>query len=168
MTMALQLVILLHLIPQRHCKVLTPGLSIDNEIIYPNQPVMYDVQDLIPSHQYEVRISYPASIPTYFTIRVDDGKTNPDHRRLNTEKLIIDGIVTRIYVYAEPEGIAPLIDLKLRPTPYNIVVEELLYGVPISAFRLVFAIITLLGIGWKFVVPWLDRFVVKVQAVKLK
>ncbi|XP_042517272.1 uncharacterized protein LOC122091387 isoform X2 [Macadamia integrifolia] len=52
----------------------------------------YLLSGLKPSRWYEVKISYPASIPTSFTIQLKIGKSdlefNWNRRLLNTEKLI--------------------------------------------------------------------------------
>ncbi|GAB2302660.1 hypothetical protein Dimus_036658 [Dionaea muscipula] len=83
---------------------------------------LYQLQHLKSCTWYEVKISYPASIPAVFSMQLKQGGSDSElntHRKLlNTEKLIFktEGITTTIadqgglyvLVTVEPEGIVAI------------------------------------------------------------
>ncbi|CAN8304584.1 unnamed protein product [Cochlearia groenlandica] len=125
---------------------------------------VYRLQGLKSSSWYEVKISYPASIPAMFSLQLlRDGamglkKVNHMRRRLlNTEKLVFrtesleevsskDGLYVMVTV--EPEGIVAMPDFKERENViYNIVCEEQLLGIPYSSWSVVVLVVLCLVVA---------------------
>ena len=80
-------------------------------------------------------------------------------RRLNTEKIVVSG---------KPEGVSPVIELSKRPTKFNIVLEQLIWGIPTSAFRLILMAGVLLVLGISYGLPLLQNFLVSIQTETFK
>ncbi|XP_042517227.1 uncharacterized protein LOC122091387 isoform X1 [Macadamia integrifolia] len=125
----------------------------------------YLLSGLKPSRWYEVKISYPASIPTSFTIQLKIGKSdlefNWNRRLLNTEKLIFradsrdfNSYKAGMYVLVtvEPSGIVALPHVQERQLViFNIVCDELLLGIPHKAWWV--GILVFLCLGLALVIP---------------
>ncbi|EMS55672.1 hypothetical protein TRIUR3_10103 [Triticum urartu] len=95
------------------------ALSVGDELVGETMPLrhgrrVYRLAGLLPPAWYEVKISYPASIPSSFSIRLvsdpdaveDQGSKN--RRLLNTEKIIFQAESTKpvyVLVTVEPEGV---------------------------------------------------------------
>ncbi|XP_054797426.1 uncharacterized protein LOC129302505 [Prosopis cineraria] len=115
---------------------------------------LYELGDLKPQTWYEVKISYPASIPAGFSIQLDkDMVRNNNRRLLNTEKLIFKTESnldkTRVLVTVEPEGFVAMPHVPDRPSIiFNIVCDELLLGMPHQAWWVVVLAILCLGIAF--------------------
>ncbi|XVE70976.1 hypothetical protein DITRI_Ditri10aG0113100 [Diplodiscus trichospermus] len=119
---------------------------------------VYQLQRLNPLTWYEVKISYPASIPASFALQLKKGNSdsglNRNRRLLNTEKLIfktdsLDMINDQgglyVLVTVEPEGFVAIPNTKEREfIIFNIVCDELLLGIPYKAWWVVlFALLCL-------------------------
>ncbi|KAL5209385.1 hypothetical protein ABZP36_005008 [Zizania latifolia] len=101
---------------------------------------LYRLDGMRPSAWYEVKISYPASIPSSFSIRLvsdpysveDWGSKN--RRLLNTEKIIFKAESSKpvyILVTVEPEGVVAKPNVPERElVMFNIVCDELMLGIP--------------------------------------
>ncbi|EOA36255.1 hypothetical protein CARUB_v10010341mg [Capsella rubella] len=117
---------------------------------------VYKLQGLKSNSWYEVKISYPASIPALFTLQLlKNGvvglKLNQMRRLLNTEKLMFktetleeaknkDGLY--VLVTVEPEGVVAIPKIKERSfIIYNIVCEEQLLGIPYSSWSVVVLVV---------------------------
>ncbi|CAI9259273.1 unnamed protein product [Lactuca saligna] len=119
---------------------------------------VYQLQGLKPNHWYEVKISYPASIPASFSLQLK--KENPNfelkqqRKLLNTEKLIfknddedLQNNQSGMYVMltVETEGVVAIPNGKEREMViYNI-------GIPHKAWWVVMFVIICLGVA--FVIP---------------
>ncbi|XP_076945047.1 uncharacterized protein LOC143615949 [Bidens hawaiensis] len=126
---------------------------------------IYQLQGLTPKTWYEVKISYPASIPASFSLQLKRG--HPDlllkhHRKLlNTEKLIFkyddadlqnDQSETYVVLTVDPEGVVAIPNGKEREMViYNIVCDELVLGIPHEAWWVVILAIVCLGVA--FAIP---------------
>ncbi|XP_039036571.1 uncharacterized protein LOC120173483 isoform X2 [Hibiscus syriacus] len=140
----------------------------------------YKLQGLKSLTWYEVKISYPASIPASFSLQLKKGETDSGlsrkRRLLNTEKLIFktddldainyqDGLY--VLVTVEPEGFVVIPNTKEREfVIYNIVCDELLLGIPYQAWWVVvFVVLCLVSalIIPRYLPPYLllDRNVAK-------
>ncbi|KAJ7546544.1 hypothetical protein O6H91_08G043700 [Diphasiastrum complanatum] len=107
----------------------------------------YEVLGLEQSKSYEVKISYPASIPASFSIQLyNDGSKNLGRRLLNTEKLMFhadahilerssgDAAKAVILVSVRPAGIVAKRNAQEQPYIfYNILCERVHYGIPQQA-----------------------------------
>ncbi|CAM8898759.1 unnamed protein product [Rhodiola kirilowii] len=106
---------------------------------------LYELHGLEPLKWYEVKISYPASIPASFSLRLIRDASDfglPRLRKLlNTEKLIFqnDNSTNEGPLYAlvtvMPEGVVAIPNAKEREfIIFNIVCDELLFGIPYKAW----------------------------------
>ncbi|XP_012070067.1 uncharacterized protein LOC105632325 isoform X1 [Jatropha curcas] len=145
-------------------KVLTVGKELWKETL-PLQmgSRIYQLQGLKSYTWYEVKISYPASIPASFSIKLkkEDADMGIDRNRrlLNTEKLIFktDSLTSNqnksyVLVTVEPEGVVAIPHVPERQfILFNIVCDELLLGIPHKAWWV--AILVLLCLGWALIIP---------------
>ncbi|KAF7139494.1 hypothetical protein RHSIM_Rhsim07G0145000 [Rhododendron simsii] len=108
---------------------------------------------------YEVKISYPASIPSRFSLLLTRGNSslgqNWKRKLLNMEKLIFktdnlelssdqDGMY--VLVTVEPEGVVALPNVQERKEViFNIVCDELLLFIPQHAWWVVILVVLCLG-----------------------
>lgn len=138
-------------------QVLNVGEELTREILPLNMGQrIYELHGLKALRWYEVKISYPATIPASFSIAiVKDNSTkvfNLGRRLLNTEKLIFkaENILTGIsghgricaFVSVQPAGIVAKSHLKEQEfVIFNIVCDELIYGIPIHAWWVGFLVL---------------------------
>lgn len=120
---------------------------------------LYELQGLNSNKWYEVKISYPASIPATFTLQLSKGSSglNVGRKLLNTEKIIFqaDSLQllggkgrTFVLVNVEPEGIVAIPGVKERKhITYNIVCDELLFGIPHQAWYVVVLVVLCLALA---------------------
>ncbi|CAN6286479.1 unnamed protein product [Urochloa humidicola] len=125
-------------------------LSVGKELVAETMPLrhgrrVYRIDGLRPSAWYEVKISYPASIPSSFSIRlVDDpdgaDQSSKNRRLLNTEKIIFKAEGSSpvyVLVTVEPEGVVAKPNVTEREHAlFNIVCDELMLGIPVFAWWL--------------------------------
>ncbi|RLN25284.1 hypothetical protein C2845_PM07G03220 [Panicum miliaceum] len=116
----------------------TRVLSIGKELVGETVPLhhgrlVYRVDGLRPSAWYEVKISYPASIPSSFSIQLVDDPEDADwssknRRLLNTEKIIFKAEGSSpvyVLVTVEPEGVLAKPNVPERELAlFNIVMAE--------------------------------------------
>ncbi|KAG5244228.1 GPI-Mannosyltransferase II co-activator, Pga [Salix suchowensis] len=126
---------------------------------------VYELHGLKSHTWYEVKISYPASIPASFTIQLkkddsDPGMNRVVRRLLNTEKLIFKSDVILdsnqsklcVLVRVEPEGVVAIPNVEERKDiTFNIVCDELLLGIPHKAWWVVVFVLLCLGVA--FILP---------------
>ncbi|OMO66889.1 hypothetical protein CCACVL1_20949 [Corchorus capsularis] len=139
---------------------------------------LYQLQGLKSLTWYEVKISYPASIPASFSLQLKKGNSdsglNRNRRLLNTEKLIFktDSLDTiddqgglYVLVNVEPEGFVAISNAKEREfIIFNIVCDELLLGIPYKAWWVV--VFALLCLGLALIVPrYLPSYLLGTQDV---
>lgn len=127
---------------------------------------LYQINGLKPQTWYEVKISYPASIPASFAIQLKRGDSNlqlkQQRKLLNTEKLIFESGDVKllseqdgsfVLVTVEPEGVVAIPHVQEREEIiYNIVCDELLLGIPHKAWWVVILVVICLGLA--AVVPY--------------
>ncbi|KAL8522144.1 hypothetical protein ACS0TY_012333 [Phlomoides rotata] len=151
-------------------KIKEKVLHVGKELLKENLPLqngacLYHLQGLRPQTWYEVKISYPASIPSSFSLQLkrdtsDLGLTQ-GRKLLNTEKLIFktDGLFPlveqgkiSVLVNVEPEGVVAIPGKREREhVVFNIVCDELLLGIPHKAWYVVVLVVVCLVLA--FVVP---------------
>ncbi|CAM6085483.1 unnamed protein product [Calypogeia fissa] len=112
---------------------------------------IYELMDMEEDHWYEVKISYPASTPALFSIDLlpehDEDSSSLGRKLLNTEKIIFrvpkgpasqggqDGVKQRVLVSVKPEGFVAQPYMQEQPfIVYNILLEEVVLGIPLQAF----------------------------------
>lgn len=138
-------------------RILNVGEELTQEVLPLNMgQSIYELHGLKALRWYEVKISYPASIPASFSIAiVKDNSTkvsNLGRRLLNTEKLIFkaENIFTEIsghsricaFVSVQPAGVVAKSHLKEQEfVIFNIVCDELIYGIPIHAWWIGFLVL---------------------------
>ncbi|CAN6280928.1 unnamed protein product [Urochloa humidicola] len=125
-------------------------LSVGKELVGETMPLrhgrrVYRIDGLRPSAWYEVKISYPASIPSSFSIQLLDDPDGVDwssknRRLLNTEKIIFKAEGSSpvyVLVTVEPEGVVAKPNVPEREHAlFNIVCDELMLGIPVFAWWL--------------------------------
>ncbi|KAK4417060.1 hypothetical protein Salat_2531500 [Sesamum alatum] len=128
-----------------------------------NGACLYQLRGLRPHMWYEVKISYPASIPASFSLQLNRGTSdlglNLGRKLLNTEKIIFmtDGMLSLIdqggmsvLVNVKPEGVVAVPGKREREfVMFNIVCDELLLGIPHKAWYVVMFGIGLFGVGFR-------------------
>ncbi|KAJ9537446.1 hypothetical protein OSB04_030179 [Centaurea solstitialis] len=126
---------------------------------------VYQLEGLKPSTWYEVKISYPASIPASFSLQLNKGNSDlllrPQRKLLNTEKLIFKNDLqnnqneTYVMLTVEPEGwLRYLMERREKCKLTSLllaVVDELLVGIPHKAWLV--AIVAVVCLGVAFVIP---------------
>lgn len=127
-------------------------LSVSEELQRETLPLMmgqrfYKLHGLKESSWYEVKISYPASIPASFSLHLKKNLAELQMRKrklLNTEKLIFKfdskklnlvGNEVFVLVTVEPAGVVARPNVQEQEVVlYNIICEELLMGIPHRAW----------------------------------
>lgn len=139
-----------------------------------NDTVLYHLKNLDRAKVYIVKISYPASIPSSFSLveinsSAKQSLSNVRGRRLNTEifpvtfedtdsSFAANGLVQKdILIHIQSEGVLPIGGIVPSHCLYDIAVEELLYGfMPSATIRLIlwaiFLLIVLRVFVWNYVV----------------
>ncbi|XAR69278.1 hypothetical protein NMG60_11000807 [Bertholletia excelsa] len=122
---------------------------------------LYQLEGLKSHTWYEVKISYPASIPSSFSLLLTKGNSSLgqkwQRKLLNTEKLIFktnsidksnnEGGIS-VLVTVEPEGIVAIPHIQERKEViFNIVCDELLLGIPHYAWGVAFFVLLCLGLA---------------------
>ncbi|KAI3830850.1 hypothetical protein MKX03_015555 [Papaver bracteatum] len=151
---------------QENIKVLNVG----EELLRETLPLemgsrLYRLNGLKSSTWYEVKISYPASIPASFSIQLIRDKSDIGHnwnrRLLNTEKLVfkvdnndipehqgLDQSEKYVLVSVEPAGVVAIPGAKERELIlFNIVCDELLLGIPHKAVWVGVLVFICLGVA---------------------
>jgi len=122
---------------------------------------LYQLEGLKSNTSYEVKISYPASIPSRFSLLLTRGNSslvqNWKRKLLNTEKLIFktdnlelssDEGEMCILVTVEPEGVVAIPNVEERKEViFNIVCDELLLFIPQYAWWVVILVVLCLGLA---------------------
>ncbi|XP_047077427.1 uncharacterized protein LOC124687720 [Lolium rigidum] len=121
------------------------ALRVGNELVGETMPLrrgrrFYRIAGLRPPAWYEIKISYPTTIPSSFSVRiVNDPHAveewgSKNRRLLNTEKMIFKAESTKpvyVLVTVEPEGVVAKPDVPERELAlFNIVCDELVLGIP--------------------------------------
>ncbi|CAL4953972.1 unnamed protein product [Urochloa decumbens] len=126
----------------------TRVLSVGKELLGETMPLhhgrrVYRIDGLRPSAWYEVKISYPASIPSSFSIRLVDDLDGADwssknRRLLNTEKIIFKAEGSSpVYALVTVEGVVAKLNVTEREHAlFNIVCDELMLWIPVFAWWL--------------------------------
>ncbi|XLR32985.1 hypothetical protein S83_060885 [Arachis hypogaea] len=141
-------------------KILRVGEELEREtLLLQGGSRFYQLENLRPHTWYEVKISYPASVPAIFSIQLLKSKllVNSNRRLLNTEKLIFKSYGDEdkhniLLVTVEPEGFPAIPHVQEREfIIFNIVCDELLLGIPHKAWWVV--ALALLCLCIAFVIP---------------
>ncbi|KAH7283306.1 hypothetical protein KP509_34G000300 [Ceratopteris richardii] len=144
-------------------------LQVGQELIAEKLPLqggqcVYVLDGLELPKSYEVKISYPASIPASFTIKLLRSSplqaVHGGRRLLNTEKLMFradeskdaelyDGVLlARVMVAVEPAGVIALPHTKNHEFAiFNILCEEVKFGIPLQAWWIAFLGVIAVGIS---------------------
>ncbi|EQC41058.1 hypothetical protein SDRG_02112 [Saprolegnia diclina VS20] len=162
-------------------KALTPNVLATGQVIYPGAPVVYALETA-PGQAYEVKLSYRATTPSFFKLRLlDDGEAERQRshgamrRMLNTEKTFVtgsaDGRMQYVEVTMQVEGVSYRLsadELARRATTFDILLEELVVGIPVSAFTLIGVALALLILMVLFVYPRVSALVHDTDTIPLK
>ncbi|XP_051136961.1 uncharacterized protein LOC127255473 [Andrographis paniculata] len=155
----------LHVYSVRLCSINKNILYVGKELFEEKLPLqngdcVYQLRKLKPHTWYEVKISYPASIPASLSLQLMKGASdlelNQGRKLLNTEKLIFktvnDRVRMSVLVNVKPEGVVAIPGKQEREyIMFNIVCDELLLGIPHKAWHVVGLLLACLLLA--FVVP---------------
>jgi len=145
-------------------EILRPDIILEHQVIKDGDRILYQIMDLVPSSMYEVRVSYPATQPMTFQLKMVFGdKSLRTRDLLNIDKVSFqtnsDGLVigrensTSIYVEIEGHFYGATILQHTLSTDFSIVLETLLFGVPYPFFKILFFLVVigsvLVGKIWK-------------------
>ncbi|ETV81281.1 hypothetical protein H257_05845, partial [Aphanomyces astaci] len=161
--------VLLHSVyASSNAAVLYPNQLQTHQVIYPNQPVVYELRT-DADVSYEVKLSYRATTPSKFTLRIldsteglhkDRAQYKNMRRILNTEKTFVRGIADKIsyvQVSMQVEGISYLLtqaEMDARRTEFDILLEDVVLQVlPRSAIPLIVVAVILLLLMFVCVYP---------------
>ncbi|XP_057869675.2 uncharacterized protein LOC131076482 isoform X1 [Cryptomeria japonica] len=168
-------IVLPHNSDRSRANILNVGEELTREVLpFHMGQSLYELHGIKPLRWYEVKISYPASIPARFSIAIvqdDSAKIfNLGRRLLNTEKLIFkaDNIVPEVsgydrvfaFVSVEPAGVVAKSHLREQQfVIFNIVCDEPLFGIPNQAwwvgFLVVFGVVIICSIPNFLPTVWL-------------
>ncbi|KMZ59309.1 hypothetical protein ZOSMA_69G00050 [Zostera marina] len=147
-------------------KILNVGEELEMEnLAWKSEGQLYHLRGLRDLVWYEIKISYPASIPAAFTIQLRKGSSGfslgKDRKLLNTEKLIFkasfdesgpDSHEHYVLVTAKASGVVAKPGVKDREAVlFNIVCDELSFGIPYKAWWVVMAAVGCLALA--FIIP---------------
>ncbi|CAL9163010.1 unnamed protein product [Musa hybrid cultivar] len=131
----------------RHCSSDVKALKVGEEIKGETMPLnsgqrTYELLGLRRSASYEVKISYPASIPASFSIQLQTTLpelwSRKNRRLLNTEKLIFKADNDEsafVILTVDAAGVVAKPNVPERELViYNIVCDELMLGIPHGAW----------------------------------
>eukprot|EP00112_Aurelia_sp_Birch-Aquarium-sp1_P023711 Seg717.1 transcript_id=Seg717.1/GoldUCD/mRNA.D3Y31 product="hypothetical protein" protein_id=Seg717.1/GoldUCD/D3Y31 len=157
---------LLYIIGVDSLHVLEPEKTIYNQMLFHKQASLYTLVNLEQNTTYEIRVSYPAVVPTDFMIRVIEPKLGGHFKSrnlLNIEKAIFTtGLSTQGY---EAEVIAHRIGFPkdpkrlTDPVAYNIVVEKLYAGLSVNSWKMVCYAILIFIMTFKYLVPLAHQYI---------
>jgi hypothetical protein len=144
------LFVILVLVVLISCEVidLVPDVTRFRESLRPGESKLYRMTNLQSEKKYEIRVSYPATMPAIFTIKVSNELSSlrgtHNKKLLNIEKEIFEAKSQEMYAHVHVEREGESWDPKIRDSPiiFNIIVETLVFGsVPSSAIRLIILVI---------------------------
>ncbi|XP_058966479.1 uncharacterized protein [Pocillopora verrucosa] len=144
---------------------LEPEKLLLNQVLHHRKTVVYHLVQLKPSKSYELRVSYPSTTPTDFYIQLIPHKAlqaRKTRKLLNIEKLVFSNELKEQYanVTAVRTGIPYNPASLAEPVVYNIVLEELLLGIPWHSWRLGVLVLLIVYITFKYLVP---RFLMYIE-----
>ncbi|XP_065053942.1 uncharacterized protein LOC135682817 [Rhopilema esculentum] len=146
---------------------LEPDKTIFNEVLSNHEAASYQLDGLLSNTNYEIRISYPAVVPTDFVIRIlwpDQQSRIKSRQILNIEKTTFKtdhttkGYVAEIIAYRTG---FPYDDRRLKdPVVYNIVLETLHFGLSLKSWLMVCYAFILCIVSFKYFAPLLYQYMI--------
>ena len=121
-------------------KHLNVDVTLYNQILYDGESMLFQIDNIKKYEKYEVRISYPAVIPTQFEINI----LNADVRTFNTRKLLsveqhqfmAESDSYNIKVTAHRNGVPVDVERLKDPIIFNIIVNRLYLGCSIETWKI--------------------------------
>ncbi|KAJ7382861.1 hypothetical protein OS493_032230 [Desmophyllum pertusum] len=143
---------------------LEPEKPLLNQVLHHRKTVVYHLVQLERSRSYELRVSYPSTTPTDFYIQLapqEAVQRRKTRKLLNIDKLVFRNDLTEQFanVTAIRAGVPYDPASLAEPVVYNIVLEELLLGIPWHAWRLVVLVILIAYVTVKCFVPRVLLFI---------
>ncbi|KAI8089507.1 uncharacterized protein BX664DRAFT_349896 [Halteromyces radiatus] len=122
-----------------------PYTSIRTQLISPSL-YLYPLQDLTPQSTYEVRLSYPATVPTDFQLSLICNDTD------------IQGVLIQGH-YA---GVSREPGMENVPVPVDIVLEKLAFGIVYHGiYKIILMIGLVLTLGYFIILPRIKLFLLQ-------
>ncbi|XP_066924936.1 uncharacterized protein [Clytia hemisphaerica] len=140
-------------------------LSID--VTFPDQALdkqtcLYTIEELEENSNYELRVSYPAVIPTDFVLEVEESQGRISNRKLlNVEQLQWKAGSKSYIIKVRAHRTGVPINLKRLqdPVPFNIIVNRLYLGCSLATWKLITSIVFTIVLVLKFSLPRLLKMV---------
>lgn len=145
---------------------LQPEKSLLNQVLFHDQIAVYKAVNLLQNSAYEVRVSYPAVVPTEFLIEIVPPHEHSSYRTrhvLNIEKTVFStDNVTKGYlikVIAHRVGF-PLKAERLKdPVVYDILLETLYVGLSVNSWKIVGCACLIFVATFKYLAPLAHRYI---------
>ncbi|XP_068715546.1 uncharacterized protein [Montipora foliosa] len=143
---------------------LKPEKALLNQVLHHEETAIYHLVQLTPGKSYELRVSYASTTPTDFNIHLisKDALGRLTRQLLNVDKMVFENPLAVTEQFANVTAIRTGVPMEpasiAEPVIYNIVLEELLLGVPCHVWRLAFLVVVIICLTVKYLVPRALRF----------
>ncbi|CAO3620996.1 unnamed protein product [Cunninghamella blakesleeana] len=125
-----------------------PYTSVHDSLISPTL-YLYSLVNLIPKQKYEVRLSYPATVPT----------------DIKFDLVCQDNKLYGVFIQGTYAGVSNYPNMESKPIPVEIVLEKLVFGVVHKdIYKVVVMILIAVVLGYFILIPRVKQFLE--QAVK--
>ncbi len=154
---------------------LYPGKELTSQHMMLSARAVYRLCELQPDTSYHVRLSYPASVPTVFTLTLQSpdqvSMRGAGRRVLNTEQIGMAtdsaGLVVTssgakhseplLQITAQVEGVTHGIGVDRTDAVFNIIVDPLWHGIPARSLSMGWALLVALFVLFGVLLPCMLR-----------
>lgn len=159
--------LLLLFIVHTHCneKHLVIDHTLPNEILNDKQSINYIVDNIEINERYEIRVSYPAIVPTEFLIEI----TKMDKRFANRKVLSVEQLqftaesdIYRIRVTAFRNGLPHDMERLKDPILFNIIINRLYFGCSYETWKILSMCVIIIAVIILFLSPFLHKILEKI------
>jgi len=157
------------------------GVPVNAQTIRPGEKHNYEILGMSPSSTFEVKLSYPATMPANFEVVWGSGSDRAPPRRLSDDRKEMFRTDESGHV-AVPRGPATTafaltavresfsydpVHQSESPIVYNIAVAPVMFGVPTEAFPLIATGVCCIGFAWITSRPVLEFLLRSAKAAKV-
>lgn len=152
-------------------KSLFPEKTVYNDVLFDREVAVYEAKDLLPYSSYEVRLSYPSTVPTDFTINVIppyEVESYKSRHMFNIEKTVFttnhitEGYMIRLT--ARRTGFPWNSERMYDPVVYDIALDTLHFGLSAESWQVVgYAFLIFFSCAW-YIVPRVHEYIVSIIA----
>lgn len=143
--------------------LLIVDVTLYNQILQHNRSLTYKIENVLTNIKYEVRVSYPAVIPTDFVIEVFPFGDYVSRKLLNVEQLqfvaVSRNYLIKVTAYRTgfPQNLKRLDD----PVLFNIIVNRLYLSCSLETWKLLISSMVLVILILRYGVPIAIRIIEK-------